>query len=353
MQLTKTDKWKAVSHLQKCIRRGWSDQIPDMARALWTVDNAYLRYRLAVISVEDVGIGNIEGVAALMEDKINKRWVDANGGLEGLIVRMQGLAAGTKDRTPCTWGSLASKTQFEASHGDWVATTPMEASIIAFDANESLSVRAAAALRASGTNLFPHGGFPEVEGDWESWMSANAEHATPLVLEAMRKGQKTQKEWHAAFLGMCWEAYQRSPTETIITAPKNFGDVHGYCSASIDSHTAEGQKAIAQWWRKATPLRQQWQQLGWTGTDNEATAKLASMVFLLEGGAVDKRLGYPIAQQVEQAAKDQWIASAKLPGKEAAAAVWHAMPLLQECRLQCVAAQPAPTQEWASPGNLL
>ena len=58
MLITKEDKWKAVSHLQKCIRRGWADKIPDVARALWAVDNAYLRYRLAVIAAEDVGPTN-------------------------------------------------------------------------------------------------------------------------------------------------------------------------------------------------------------------------------------------------------------------------------------------------------
>lgn len=340
MLIAKTDKWKAVSHLQKCIRRGWADHIPDVARALWSVDNAYLRYRLGVIAMEDVGIGNIAGVASLMEDKINKRWVDANGGLDGLIVRMQELARGTKDRTACTWGSLASLSAFEATHGDWASTTPQKAAAVAFNAHETLSVRAAAALRAAGTNLFPHGDFEEVEGDWESWMSLNAEHAPEEVLQAMRKGQKSQKEWHPAFLGMCWSDYQAAPTETIVTAPKNFGDVHGYVSAAIDSHTAEGQKAIAMWWRRTPALRQQWQALGWSGTDSAAQSLLSSMVFLLEGGAVDKRLGYATAQAVEQTAKDRWAATAGMSGKEAAAAVWRAMPQLQECRLQYVQAQP-------------
>ena len=341
MLIEKTDKWKAVSHLQKCIRRGWAEHIPEVARALWSVDNAYLRYRLAVIAAEDVGIGNVGAVASLMEDKINKRWVDANGGLEGLIVRMQDLANGTKDRTACTWGSLASLKAFQAAHGDWDATTPIQAASIAFDANEDLSVRAAAALRAAGTNLFPHGAFSEVEGDWESWMAINAERGAPDdVLQAMRKGQKSQKEWHPAFLGMCWADYQASPTETIVTTPKNFGDVHGYVSAAIDSHTAEGQKAIAQWWRRTTPLRQQWNALGWSGTDAEAVSLLSSMVFLLEGGAVDKRLGYATGLAVEQTAKDRWAQSAGMPGKEAATAVWRAMPQLQECRLQYVHAQP-------------
>ena len=259
MLIEKTDKWKAVSHLQKCIRRGWAEKIPDVAHALWSVDNPYLRYRLAVIAAEDVGIGNISAVASLMEDKINKRWVEANGGLNGLIVRMQDLANGVKDRTACTWGSLASRTQFEATHGDWEATSPLQSAVIAFDHTEDLSVRASAALRAAGTNFFPHRAFPEIEGDWESWISINAEHGASLdVLHAMRKGQKSQKEWHPAFLGMCWSDHLASPSEAIIASPKNFGDVHGYVSAAIDSHTAEGQKAIAQWWRKTVNLRQLW-----------------------------------------------------------------------------------------------
>ena len=344
--MEKTDKWKAVSHLQKCIRRGWSEQIPDVASALWSVDNAYLRYRLAVIAVEDVGIGNIAAVASLMEDKINKRWVEANGGLDGLIVRMQALANGIKDRTACTWGSLASRREFEALHGDWEMATPAQAGSIAFDNTQTPAVRAAAALRAAGTNLFPHGGFAEIEGDWDSWIAMNIEHGAPdNVIEAMRKGQKSQKEWHPAFLGMCWADYRASTLETGVTTPKNFGDVHGYVSAAIDSHTAEGKKAIAQWWKKTTLLRQQWNALGWSGTDSEAVSLLSSMVFLLEGGAVDKRLGYATALTVEQTAKDQWAVGAGMPGREAATAVWRAMPQLHECRLQYVKSQPAATLE--------
>lgn len=340
MLITKEDKWKAVSHLQKCIRRGWADKIPDVARALWAVDNAYLRYRLAVIAAEDVGIGNAAAVVELMQDKINKRWVDANGGIEGLIVRMQALANGVKDRTACTWGSLASLQDFEAKHGDWEAATPQRAALVAFDEKESLSVRAAAALRAAGTNLFPHGGFPEVAGDWEHWMGVNGQHAPEDILFAMRQGQKSQKEWHPAFLGMCWNDYQASPTEVQTTNPRDFGDVHGYCSAGIDSHTAEGKKAIASWWRTTPQLRQQWHALGWTGTDSDAIALLSSMVFIMEGGAVDKRLGYTTAQAVEQAAKERWAARAGMLGKEAANAVWKAMPRLHECRLQYVQSQP-------------
>ena len=344
MLIEKTDKWKAVSHLQKCIRRGWSEQIPAVAHALWIVDNAYLRYRLAVIAAEDVGIGNIAAVAQLMEDKINKRWVDANGGIEALIVRMQALANGVKDRTACTWGSLASRKAFEALHGAWEMATPIQAGTIAFDSAQELPVRAAAALRAAGTNLFPHGQFTEQEGDWESWIAVNAEHGSPEnVIETMRKGQKSQKEWHPAFLGMCWHDYQSSSMDTVTTVPKNFGDVHGYVSAAIDSHTAEGQKAIAQWWRKTTSLRQEWNALGWSGTDSDAVSLLSSMVFLLEGGAVDKRLGYATAFAIEKTVKDQWAVRAGLPGKEAATAVWRAMPQLHECRLQYAKSHPQKT----------
>ena len=64
------------------------------------------------------------------------------------------------------------------------------------------------------------------------------------------------------------------------------------------------------------------------------------MVFLLEGGAVDKRLGYATALAVEQTAKERWAKNAGLHGKEAAVAVWKAMPQLHECRLHCVNVQP-------------
>ena len=191
MIIKKEDKWKAVSHLQKCIRRGWADKIPDVARALWNVDNAYLRYRLAVIAVEDVGIANLNTVATLLDDKINKRWVEANGGIEGLIDYMTQLANGSKDRTACTWGSIASKQAFEVAYGAWSGTTVHRAIEIAHDSQNDPTIRAAAVLRAAGTNLFPHREFPELEGNWNMWVESQVQ--IPELIKAMTQGQKVTK----------------------------------------------------------------------------------------------------------------------------------------------------------------
>jgi hypothetical protein len=48
----------AVSGLQKYIRRGLADDAVSMARIVWLLDKSALRRRLAVISLEDVGIGD-------------------------------------------------------------------------------------------------------------------------------------------------------------------------------------------------------------------------------------------------------------------------------------------------------
>lgn len=337
MQLEKMDKWKAVSHLQKCIRRGWYEKIPPVAFALWNVDNAYLRYRLAVILMEDVGIANIEDASELMEDKINKRWVEGHGGIEGLIERMQRVAQGVKDRTPCTWGALASQRAFETLYGPWSDTPIPRAIEIAWDPNNTLEIRAAGALRAAGTDLFPHEAFQSLAGDWNAWLESNVQYANAAVVGLMRQGQKTQKEWHPAFLGMCAEQACSNPLPNIESIPRDFGDVHGYCSAAIDSHTSEGKKAIAQLWYGHPTLRSDWRALDPTCNDATAIAGISSMVFLLEGGAVDKRLGYTTAQRVEQEAKDRWSKRYGVPGKEAATLVWRAMPLLHEFRKSNVA----------------
>lgn len=336
MLIDKSDKWKAVSHLQKCIRRGWGERIDDVAQALWNVDNAYLRYRLAVISMEDIGIANPDTLDELMQDKINKRWVNANGGISGLLSRMKTLANGCKDRTPCTWGSLASRGAFEEVHGNWATASTQNAIDIAWDSKQSMPVRGAAVLRATGTDIFPHKDFPEQSGDWEQWIEANSPHCPQNITTLMRLGQKTQKEWHAAFLGLCWQNNNQNPGLTTQVSPRDWGDVHGYCSAAIDIHTSEGRRSIQDWWRGTYSLRQEWASMGWARPEGDTISALASMIFLIEGGAVDKRLNYPLAIEAERLSKELWVMRTGLPGKEAASVVWRLMPQLHEYRLKNV-----------------
>ena len=55
----------AVSGLQKYIRRGLADDAVSMARIVWRQDKSALRRRLAVISLEDIGIGDWPVVKAV------------------------------------------------------------------------------------------------------------------------------------------------------------------------------------------------------------------------------------------------------------------------------------------------
>ena len=345
MVLAKEDKWKAVSHLQKCIRRGWGERIETVAKALWDTDNAYLRYRLAVIAVEDVGIANMDEVRTLLDDKINKRWVMTHGGIDGLIESMHRLARGTKDRTACSWGSNASKTVFETESGlEWEQVTPVQACEMAWNPVLSPAARAAAVFRAVGTDIFPHHAFPELSGDWASWISACTSHSGGLnmAIETMVLAQKAMKEWHPAFLPLCWHEHHLHPLPDIVSPPKDWGQVGLFCGASLDGHTAEGKRAIASWWRTSTELRSGWAALGWRGPDDEAVALLTKMVFLLEGGGVDKRLGYAMAVDAENTQKVRWAERAGMDGKAAATVVWRNMAQLTSLRQRGVSPFMAP-----------
>ena len=335
LKLHPNDKWKAVSHLQKCIRRGWSHRIEPITKALWDVDNAYLRYRLAVIAVEDVGIANLDKVHSLLEDKINKRWVVAHGGIDGLVATMQELAEGVKDRTACSWGSNASRSALENLTGEpWAALSPTRAADMAWDTTLPHEVRAAAVFRAAGTDLFPHHDFPVMAGDWASWVDACTTRAGGMnaTIETMVRSQKAMKEWHPAFLPLCHQARVDAPRPDTLSPPKDWGDAGMFCGASIDGHTAEGKRAITALWRSCPELRKGWVDLGWSGTDSEAIALLSKMVFLLEGGAVDKRLGYATAHEAETMQKTRWAKRAAMEGKPAATVVWRHMEQLTALR---------------------
>ncbi len=335
-----TDKWKAASHVQKCIRQGHVEDIAPLARALWNVDNAYLRYRLNVILMEDVGIANMPLVTAMQEDKLNKRWVDKHGGIDYLIQCMQELARGVKDRAPCDWGSIADGRAYSEYVGrDWVDSDVRHAMGIAWDEHAPWHVRGAAVLRATGTDLFPHKNLPTVAGDWVAWVD-NQRHqgVSEPVVQAMVVGQKTQREWHPAFLGLCEQSAKNHP-QTKTQPCLDMGSVHGYKSSAIDGHTSEGMKAIQQWWRKDQMLRNGWRQLGFSQSDEQAEFLLKKMVFFLEGGMLDQKKVYPASAHTLAYQKERWHQAAGIHAKQAAAIVWAQLPQLHVLRQQYV---PAP-----------
>lgn len=334
--LVKDDKWNAVSHIQKCVRRGLAEEAISMVGPLFTVDHAYLRYRLAVIAVEDVGIANAPLVAKLLEGRLLKRWIDAQGGVTWLEDVVGQLARSPKDRTACDWGAIARYVvpEFEIEHGPWTELPFAQAVDIAFDLTTPLAYRSLAAWRCAGTDLFPTPALPENhKGDWQYWIDANRAHGVSTeTLESMTLGQRTQREWHPAFLGMC--EYDSKLQGVLLETPsvKSLGYVGDYLSASLDMHTSAGNRALRTWYAATPELQQAFQGVNPKLDRERAVEMLGRMVFLLEGGQVSPKVTYGTASKVLQEVKTRWSIYSGLPGNTSAIVVWRHMPGLHAAR---------------------
>ena len=138
-------------------------------------------------------------------------------------------------------------------------------------------------------------------------------------------------------------------TSATETTPKDFGEVHGYCSAAIDGHTAEGQMAIKKLWHAQPLIRGTLAIIRMEKTDDQGIESLKKMVFLLEGGIVNKQLNYPLALQIDAIQKQRWSNITEIDGKQAAKSVWASMPVLHNLRQSVVAPQPASQYSTISP----
>src|SRR5690606_4758661 len=97
------------------------------------LDPAYLRYRLAVIAVEDVAAG----APSLVAEAFSGGWTKADLHARGpgfLVDRARAFASAPKDRTPCAWISCTRWIdEFQASHGPWPLVPLRRARQMAFD----------------------------------------------------------------------------------------------------------------------------------------------------------------------------------------------------------------------------
>lgn len=98
VKINKSDKWKLVSHLHKSIRHGKSDEAKLAAKWLYMLDQNYARYRVAVISFEDVAGGNLSLVNSSMRDGFKFDDIERKGGVEWFSDYVYKLSDSIKNR---------------------------------------------------------------------------------------------------------------------------------------------------------------------------------------------------------------------------------------------------------------
>ncbi len=312
--LSKQDKWKIASHLHKAIRHGLADDAEQGVRWLAEIDPAYLRYRLAVIAVEDVAAGSPEVIRQAFEGGWNKASIAARGGDEFLVEQARTWASSTKDRTPCAWLSCVRfRDEFEQQWGRWELLPVRKATRLAFDVSQPWWARGLAAWRAAGSDNLK-GSLPSLPGNWDHYVGAASELGLPeALLECMKVGGKVQGEAHPIFIPLAGQAQLLEGTQPAVRTIPLAGYAGPWLSAALDKHTSEGKRALA---RLLQSNRGKVQQLMGSGASQEDVEDLVGRLwFWMEGGLLDRYLKYPTAEAIDMETKRQTLAAAHVNGR--------------------------------------
>lgn len=293
----KDDKWKLASQLQKSIRHGLVETAIQAARDLYEVEPAYLRYRISVIAVEDVGAGSPSVVIEAFDQGWKKNDIAKRGGLEFLEKTVADFAKSVKDRTPCDLMYCTRFVQdFETRYQPWSELSWENACRIALDEKQQWWARALAAWRCAGTDKFQARTeiLPTVTGNWDKWVSVNAEAFGEQAALLMKVGEN-QREHHHVFMGLALAAQKHSGSIVTPVLP-SLPNIGPWISAALDKHTSEGRRALS---LLPTMYPQSSQMLKDAGISLENQPDLIGrMWFWMEGSRCDKEKGHDMARQI-------------------------------------------------------
>jgi hypothetical protein len=330
--LDPSQKWIAVSQLQKAIRRGEANIALAWAKALWNSDRSYGLFRLAVIAAEEVAGANPALARAFLQTEIKAAWFEHRGGFDALGYFVDAFAQSTKDRTSCDLASVASLTHLSgvaASRGDLDYPALRT---LAESSTESVPTRISALWLLAGTQKVSNAALgPDRPGRLVDFLGAcMAICPEPDTLVCIDLSLRLNKEPNPIGLALCRAAQaQETQATRHLDVPTRKAGVA--LLSAVDAHTREGRQALEELLSKSEPARAMCSALS---SRSDKTRLLGSIFFRLEGREVTPSLSYPMAQRAHAWHRKHLAHIARVNENELFAQADHLLPELDELRLK-------------------
>jgi len=299
MKNTKEDKWILVSCLQKSIRKGFTELAQSYAEKLYELERSYLLYRLSIIAIEDIGLGNIKLVHDFLSTEIRKANIEDRGGKDYVLSVVRDLCESVKDRSACDLVSLASfyqeKTNINKSHEE-----------IFIDDQSPVVNRVLAGWEILGAKTLKNPLVKNSENnDLDRFLELNRQIVNdPIIIETIKFAHKIHREPHFISLGLLSYLYNKEKDNKMKIGKFETGQYvekkypilmvqNKWLIDGIDWHTKEGKSAIYDFCNENNELIKY---LKTMVIDKETIASIVGMLLFRQNGhQVDKRLVYPTA----------------------------------------------------------
>lgn len=290
------DRWTATSALQKAIRRGLVGAAQRAAVTLIDHDARALWRRLAVIAVEDVGLGDLDAVAETVALAGDARARTLHGGeRQAILHACRRLAEAPKDRsTDLLLSIVRHAPDLEPTREISGSVTVAERIEHAMRPDWTLGQRAVAAWYASGLECWPERRVGR--GDLAGLLAAfAAEGVPPDLLQTVHAAARRIREPICAMLPLLWLTAGREPvphrTEAVATP-----ELDGVPLCALDGHTRLGRQAIARLSRENADIDDF---LVRRVPDVRAQRALQLGVFFADSARLDRKLAWPGADELE------------------------------------------------------
>lgn len=293
---TKDHKWLLVSCLQKAIRKGFSDLAVEYADYLYDIDRSSLLYRLSVIAIEDIGLGNVDLIHEFMETQIKIANIEIAGGKSYTLKMVRAFSESVKDRSACDLCALSFMNEFESK-------TPQENEKMFLSETAPVVNRLIAGWEVLGASKLKNPLIINKEDNLERFMEINRELVVDeKVLSIMKNGYLIHREPHFIAIGLLASLLNKEKEQTVGNFktgqyvekiyPKNLIN-NTWLIDGIDWHTKEGKSAIYNFCEQKNDMTD-WFLKQEIHHDLRA-GLMGLLLFRTVGHQVNKRMVYPTA----------------------------------------------------------
>ncbi len=310
MKTQSEDKWLLVSCLQKSIRKGFKDLAQHYAEKLYDSERSYLVYRLSMIAIEDIGLGNIDLVHNFLSTEIRKANIEERGGKDYIMGIVAELASSIKDRSACDVVALTylDKNNLNIANGKNFEE-------IFIDDSFSIVSRVLAGWEILGAKKLFNPLVSNIEkNDLERFLDLNAKIIkNEKILDIMRFAHQIHREPHFISIGLLYCIYDKELKSQATIGKYTTGQTvdskntirliqNKWLIDGVDLHTKEGKSAIIEFSKEKTEVTEYIKTIV---SDNDSIIEaLGSLLFRKCGHQVDRRLFYPSAVNILKATED-------------------------------------------------